>query len=158
MTDNQTDQQSPEATLEQQAASPAATTAQPPATEPTDGPQETADPKTRANAEAAKYRRQLRETEGQLEAANTQLAAVRDQHLATSLPKGLTLEAVKAAGYGWDNLAGEDGSLDADKLDAAAADTRARFGITHVGPVPGLGNIPTMGAKSSSFADAFKKH
>gem|GEM_PF-6343849 len=98
-----------------------------------------AEPAETPNREAARYRTQLREAEAERDDARAQLARIQGTMLARALARAdVTPEAVAAAGYGFANLADDDGNLDADKLTAAVADTAARIGV-RAGTTPDRG-------------------
>lgn len=110
------------------------------------------------SAEAARYRRKLRDAEKQLQSVTEQLNAVQKQHAENMLADlGVKPDAIWAVAELADLLA-EDGSIDADKLAQAVAAARERFGIppTPKGTVvPGVGNQPASQPKLDTWTDAF---
>jgi hypothetical protein len=93
----------------------------------------------RQNAEAAKWRKRLREAQVQHEAAIAALTAERDG-LADTLARtrqaqvdarlaeaGLDMRVLTAGGHTLDTLVGDDGLIDNGRLDAAVADSLVAF-------------------------------
>lgn len=107
------------------------------------------------NREAAKYRRQLRDAEGERDALRDRLAALQTaeaERLASTVLH-------KAAGL-WANgstladLLDEEGNLDAEKVTAAAESARDALGLLPFQPngtnyVPGEGNNPRYEPRTS---------
>jgi len=126
-----------------------------PEPEPVD---EVEDQQESSNAEAAKYRRKLRETEGQLEQARTQLEALQRQHVESLLAAtGVRPDAVWAVADLVD-LVAEDGTVSAEAVAAAVETARQKFGIAPISKgvhVPGAGKAPS-GPPRSTLADAFR--
>lgn len=110
------------------------------------------------NAEAAKWRRKLRETQAELEAAAAQLDAVQRQQVEFLLAKsGVKPEAVFAVAE-MSDLLNDDGGIDADKLDAAMATAQEKFGIVKPPKgnfVPGIGNRPNGLPRVDAWREAF---
>lgn len=77
----------------------------------------------KARREAANYRTKLR-------AAETKATALRDQLVTLTLGEGnVTLTALQAAGVNLDDLIGDDGTLDTDRVREAADTAREALGI-----------------------------
>lgn len=113
-----------------------------------------------ANSEAAKYRRQLRDTEAERDTLAGQLKTARENIVTHMLSKSpATLDAITAAGYEIDSLLDDDGNIDQEKLDAAAADTCERFNITIPMPRVTSGALSRVNSvklePEPSFANAF---
>lgn len=99
----------------------------------------------KASREAARYRRQLREAQGELESLKGQLEALRRAEVGRIVEAAkLKPEAVWAAGTDLANLLAEDGTVDAAKVAEAIKVTREVFGINPLPPAPpawGQGNV-----------------
>lgn len=110
------------------------------------------------NAEAAKYRRRLRDTEKQRDTLAAHVEALQRAHIEAALTKsGVKPDAVFAVAELAD-LVAEDGTIDADKLAAAVDAARAKFGITTPSKgahVPGVGNQPATRPRADAWRDAF---
>lgn len=130
-----------------------------PAAEQTEAPtppEADAEPTEKAGKEAARYRRQLRETEGALQAAQGATEAAQRalvEHLAQS--RGVKPAALWASGAELAALLTEDGNVDPQKVTEAAEGAAVSLGLART-PRPD----PTQGqghsAKSTpKFADAF---
>lgn len=136
--------------------------------EGTDAPAADADTATEApedeqeqespNSEAARYRRKLRETEGQLEQARTQLEALQRQHVESLLTAtGVRPDAVWAVADLVD-LVDQTGAVDAEAVAAAVETARQKFGIAPISKgvhVPAAGKAPS-GPPPPTLADAFR--
>lgn len=109
------------------------------------------------NAEAARYRRRLREAERQRDELAARVAALQQQQAERMLPAGIKPDAVWAVTGLADVLDG-DGLVDRDKLDAAVVAARERFGITKPSKgthVPGVGNQPDRTPRIDGWRQAF---
>lgn len=120
--------------------------------EPTDATEELADgtPESlapdnsdavaKARREAASYRTKLRETEQARDAAHGTVTALRRQvaeHMAAA--EGIKPDALWAAGYTPDDLANDQGGIDAEKVADAVSHTRERLGISRFSGVADQG-------------------
>lgn len=88
------------------------------------------DEQNKNGREAAKYRRQLRDVEQELEGTRGELLAAREHILTTtlsSIPEHVTVEALTAAGHPVESFF-TDGALDATTLQNAVKDVSKRFG------------------------------
>ena len=110
------------------------------------------------NAEAAKWRRKLRDTQSELKAVTAQLDAVqRQQAEALIAASGVKPQAVWAV----TELAGvldDDGSVSAEKVSEAVAAAREKFGIAKLSKgnvVPGVGNQPAGNPRVDRWQQAF---
>jgi hypothetical protein len=112
-----------------------------------------------ANAEAAKWRRQLRETEAQRDTLASQVDALQRQQIEAQD----TAAGVKPAAL-WKTselsaLISEDGTVDAELVATAIDTARQELGIQPIGKgayVPGVGGRPSATPKHDDFVDAFK--
>lgn len=112
----------------------------------------------KAGREAAKYRRQLRDAEGERDTLRGQLDQARAQIITAAMGKGrgVTVEALTAAGHDVADLFDADGHLDRDALDTAVTATAAKFGITPARlHLPSEGKIPSSSRDTANFAAAF---
>lgn len=122
--------------------------------EPVDGgaPEagEAEDPKRQANHEAAKYRRQLRDTEAERDALARQVDGLHQQIVETALaarlakPEGFWLSGAKPSEF-FD----QEGKLDLDALHARADEIAAQFGLQK----PLAGYVPTQGTGDPTAFD-----
>lgn len=114
------------------------------------------------NAEAKRYRLQLRQVEGERDQLTGQLDAARRQivegHASRTLyrPEGLWAAGIQPA-----DMFDADGQLDTDKLGDAITDAAGRLGLTRrpvAGPWQGKGNGPRAGEHGhrGDFSDAFR--
>ena len=129
-----------------------------PAQQPAEGAEGTEGPDTdqdsehggsKPDNEAAKRRRQLRETEGKLrdtEAERDTLAgtvdALRKQIVASHMPHGAKLNAdsLWTAGHNPADMFTAEGTIDAGKLTEAVRETHQKFGVRFgPDPIPGSG-------------------
>lgn len=111
------------------------------------------------NAEAAKYRRRLREAQAELKTVTAQLDAVQRQQIEAMLePSGVKPEAIWAVTE-LAELLDDTGSIDPDKLAGAIEAAREKFGIPKISKgnyVPGVGNQPSAIPRADAWTDAFK--
>lgn len=99
------------------------------------------DGKNPANREAAKYRRQLRETETQVTALEARVDALTRATVETAAAKVLKDGAsIWGAGATPDQFVGEDGRVDAVAVEAAANALAGQFS-----PKPKPGYVPAQG-------------
>lgn len=85
---------------------------------------------SRASREAARYRRQLRDVEGERDALRAQLDAIRRVEVDAQVARlGVKPAAVWASGVTLADVVAEDGTVDADRVAAAVAAARERFGL-----------------------------
>lgn len=123
-----------------------------------DAPTEDADDKP--GREAAKYRRQLRDTEAERDTLAASLDALQrrmvEQHAGKQISRP---EALWAAGIELSDLLDKDGVPDPEKIRAACADASDKLGLTRpVGGnyVPGEGRVTRQpGYVNKGFAAAF---
>lgn len=115
------------------------------------------------NAEAAKYRRQLRDTETERDALSGTVEALRRQLVAGAMPpmSKLSADALWNTGRNAAEFFGEDGQLDANELAAAVQEAHQALGV-HFGPdpVPGAGgghSGSSVTRQEVSWADAIKR-
>lgn len=108
----------------------------------------------------AKYRRQLRDTEAERDGLVGQLDAMRRAE-AERIAGNVIAEpsALWAADVQLEDLLGDAGTVDAEKVKAAARDAQERLGLqqrrTNVVPKEGGNSRPKS---STSFTDAFSPH
>ncbi|WP_043441842.1 hypothetical protein [Arthrobacter sp. L77] len=102
-----------------------------------DQPDATGDGKGTGNKEAAKYRRQLRETETERDALVETVGGLQRQIVAGNLPHGskMNADALWTAGRKPGDFFDEKGLLDTGKLTAAVRETHVALGV-HFGPEP----------------------
>jgi hypothetical protein len=147
------------------------TTEEPTETQPTDAVPEPTDDSTdpaeaKAGREAAKYRRQLRETEANLSATSSQLETAR-RLLAERDLGNLKADAFWKMHPEVSDLLNEDGSVSPDLVAAAARDAYDMLGLPGafsntqkglIGPyVPSEGTLPDRPISAGSdWDDAFK--
>ena len=108
------------------------------------------------NAEAAAYRRRLRDTEAERDKLTDRIAVLQRQQINTLLEReSITIDALEAAGSTLPDLLAEGGRVDTDKVLDAAERARDVLGINrHAGlHVPAEGKIPSPPA--SRFSAAF---
>ncbi|WP_394253302.1 hypothetical protein [Arthrobacter pityocampae] len=110
-----------------------------------DQPDATGDGKGTGNKEAAKYRRQLRETEAERDALVETVGGLQRQIVAGNLPHGATLsaDALWTVGRKPGDFFDEKGLLDTEKLTVAVKETHATLGV-RFGPAP----VPSSGSGS----------
>lgn len=95
----------------------------------TDTAAEDTEPTADDNAEAAKWRRQLRQAEAERDKVTATLTAVQRSRVeAVAATHGITADALWAAGAELDDLL-TDGQPDPAAIAAAVRDTREKFGI-----------------------------
>lgn len=111
------------------------------------------------NRREARYRRQLRDTEAERDQLAQQLEALRRDSAEAIARRTIAEPAgLWAAGVTVEALLAEDGTVDADKVTAAAEDARTRLGLA-AAPRRGL-VVPSEGSSprptpTPSFEDAF---
>ena len=113
---------------------------------------------TSVNAEAARWRRRLRDTEAELKAVTAQLDAVQRQQVEAALSEFAVKPDALWSVATLPDLLAEDGSVSADKLAQAIDTARERFGIPKqsVGShVPGIGNQPNTVPRVNRWREAF---
>jgi hypothetical protein len=117
----------------------------------------------KAGQEAAKYRKQLRDTEAERDALTGTVESLRRQIIAQNMPRAnkMTAEALWTAGHQAGEFFTEAGDLDAAKLEASTRAVHERFGVPfrNVDPVPGSGQRDPDGINwdGPSWGDAIKK-
>lgn len=112
-----------------------------------------------SNAEAAKFRRRLRETEKHRDQLAARVEALQRKHVETLLASTGVKPAAVFSVTDLDGLVDADGTVNAEKVTAAVNTARERFNIAPIGKgtvVPGLGNQPSIAPKADTFSDAFK--
>lgn len=111
----------------------------------------------KAGKEAAKYRRQLRDTEAERDALGEKVTALQRLAVETEARKHLRKpEALWAAGADLAGLLDENGLPDPVKVEAASNDAVQRLGLnTTPKPDPGQG-ARYSAPVGPSFSDAFK--
>jgi hypothetical protein len=110
------------------------------------------------NAEAAKWRRRLRETQAELEKTAAQLDAVHRQQVELMLADTGVKPAAVWTVTDVAELLGDDGAIDTEKVTAAVETARERFGIPKRATgnhVPGVGNQPSVLPKGDTWTQAF---
>lgn len=112
----------------------------------------------KAGKEAAKYRRQLRDTEAERDALGEKVTALQRLAVETEARKHLRKpEALWAAGADLAGLLDENGLPDPVKVEAASNDAVQRLGLnTTPKPDPSQGKSSYSGPSAPSFSDAFK--
>lgn len=101
------------------------------------------------NAEAAKYRRELRETQAELATAKEQLTTLRRAEVERlAEPEGVNGAALWASGVELDDLLNEDGTPNADAVTEAVTSARTAFGIN---PKPTTPSADGQGAVGESI-------
>lgn len=136
--------------------------------EPADTPADTEPAEAHEDApkavrEAAKYRRQLREVEGERDTLRAQLDAMRRAAVdAMADAAKVKPAALWASGAQLDDLLDEAGVVDPAKVTAAIAAARTSLGIPatpYAPPAAGQGNVGRSiydGKPEPRFADAFR--
>ncbi|MFJ4220631.1 hypothetical protein [Curtobacterium luteum] len=105
-------------------------TTQDTATTATDDEQQQQQPVGSGNAEAAKYRRELRDTQAELATVKEQLTTMRRAEVERlAEPEGVNGAALWASGVELDDLLNEDGTPNTDAVTAAVTSARTAFGI-----------------------------
>lgn len=103
----------------------------------------------RANKEAAKYRRQLRDTEAERDTLRTQLDAARWQLLEpTGKDEQISGEVMRKLGHTIDEFVRDDGGLDHDAYRATARALADELGLA----LPMGTYVPTEGAGKRNLA------
>jgi hypothetical protein len=115
-------------------------------TETVDAPHKTEEQQQNGNSEAAKYRRQLRETETERDTLRSRVESMQraevERIAGGRIEKG---SALWATGSELADLLDEDGNVDPDKVAEAADTARDSLGLKHVvdpGVIPSQGDIP----------------
>ena len=92
----------------------------------------------KAGRDAAKYRRQLRETESERDSLAGNVDSLRRQIVSSNMPKHsqLNVDALWATGRTPAEMFTPDGAFDAEKLTAAMQELHGRFGIRMGPPLP----------------------
>lgn len=127
--------------------------------------EDSADTEHRNGREAAKYRRQLRDTEQQLEAAQAALTAARGQILRTALTghkidrDTFNVDALEDSGLDPAELFNEDGALDQDAVDTAMQQLHETKPYLFTPPtrlvIPNEGMSPEQQSPAKTWQDAF---
>ncbi len=111
------------------------------------------------NAEAAKWRRQLRETEAERDTLTSQVEALQRQQIEAQVAAAGVKPAALWKTSELSTLLAEDGTVNAQLVAAAIDTARNELGIQPIGKgnhVPGVGGQPSALPKSDEFVDAFK--
>ncbi|WP_434619277.1 hypothetical protein [Arthrobacter sp. A5] len=117
-------------------------------------------PEGKAGRDAAKYRRQLRDTEAERDQLSASVETLRKQIVAGNMPHGSSAgaELLWTSGCNPADLFDEAGALDPDKLTTAVQDVHKRVGL-HFGPSPvhasGTGHY--TGTDGPTWSDALKR-
>jgi hypothetical protein len=107
-----------------------------------------------SNAEAARWRRKLRDAEGERDQLADQLDGVRRQLVEQHAVGQVTAKALWASGVTLDTLIGADGTVDYDAVDQAIKSAREAFGIGGAPKAsPRQGTEPTP-ALTATWSDA----
>lgn len=126
---------------------------------PDDAEQET-EPEESGNAEAAKYRRRLRDTETQLAEANQRIEALQRQQVDALIEAAGVKPAAVWTVAQLDTLLTEEGTVSVEAVTAAIDEARNTLGITPIGKgnvVPGIGNQPANSLEpKDTWTEAFK--
>lgn len=113
----------------------------------------------RGNREAAKYRRQLRDTETERDNLAGRLEALQKQTVETLAGQHLDKPAgLWASGTELEDLIDSEGNVDPDKVKAAAVAAREELGLTRPRGliIPNQGKTPeTYSRKTDTFESAF---
>ena len=117
-----------------------------------------------ANKEAAKYRRQLREAEGERDQFEQQVTSLQSQIIEANLD-GLKVEAWRAAHPTNEGFINDDGSVNLEAVSDGIRQVRSEFGIQTDKPLgmrpdmtqgSGLGSWTMPRGPEKEFEDAFK--
>lgn len=114
----------------------------------------------KAGQEAARYRKQLRETEAERDTLRGTVDKLQRGIIAQNMPHGskLNADALWKSGHSPADLFTADGGIDADKLTQAVKDTHQQFGL-RFGPDPvtasGTGSREGLG-QDKSWSDVLK--
>lgn len=136
-----------------------------PGTDPKDVEQTLSDAQEGAkgggNKEAAKYRRQLRDTEAEKDDLAGQVEGLRRQLVQLNMPHGskTNADALWATGRNAGDFFNDAGQLDAEKLTAAVRETHTALGLRYGPDViseSGTGN-GGMEPKRATWSDALKR-
>lgn len=127
-----------------------------------DAPQDTTEAEGHEDArEAAKWRRKLREAEGQRDSLQARVAALQTAEVDRMAEAAkIKPAALWASGATLEALLADDGTVDAEKVRAAVLVARDALGIAPTPPAPpawGQGKVgePIGGQAAPKFADAF---
>lgn len=110
------------------------------------------------NAEAAKWRRKLRDTEKERDTLAARVVDIQRNQIASLLEREhVTIDALTATGATLADLCDSGGRVDAERVRAAAERARDVLGIkVHAGlHVPAEGKIPPAAPSRPGFASAF---
>jgi hypothetical protein len=112
----------------------------------------------KAGQEAAKYRKQLRDTEAERDALTGTVDSLRRQLIAQNMPHGskLNADSLWTAGHNAADLFAADGAVDVGKLSEAVKDTHQKFGV-RFGPDPIPGSGTGQGAASAGEGPSWSK-
>ena len=129
----------------------------PPATAESGAEHDSAPESESANAEAARWRVKLRETETERDGLAAQLEAVRtDQVNAHATAAGITPKALWASGAQLPELLDDNGVVDPDKVAEAVAKARTELGIPTKQPARmGRSGLGPPRAPRDTWRDAF---
>lgn len=122
-----------------------------------DGQQQNESP----NAEAARWRKKLREAEADRDRLAEQVEALQRQQIEALVTAAGVKPAAVWAISSLDALVNDDGTVSAEAVTQAIDTARDQLGVTPLGkggaPIPGIGNRPTTAPKSprDRFAEAF---
>lgn len=126
----------------------------------TDQEQDEQQPEETKNAEAARYRRRLRETEAERDRLATQVDALRTAAVDDEVKaKGIQPAAFWAAGNTLADLLDDDGALDPDKIEAGVKNAVETLGLSrHRAPyVPREGRVTDPEGSVTSWESAFRR-
>lgn len=130
------------------------------AVEPAEAPEAPEGKASKTANEAAKYRRQLRDTEAERDTLAGSVDTLRKQIVAGNMPKGSSAgaELLWTSGSNPADFFDEAGALDPDKLTVAVKDAHQRLGL-HFGlsPVHGSGTGHYAGTDGPTWSDALKR-
>lgn len=99
------------------------------------------------NAEAAKFRKRLRETEAERDRLRDQVTALQRQQIEARVASAGVRPAALWAVTQLADLLTEDGAIDDTKIDTAVQTARDQLGVPVIGKgtvVPGVGNVPNL--------------
>lgn len=109
-----------------------------------------------ANQEAAKYRIRAKEAETARDEALQRVEALQWQIIAGSVPATtVTVDAIRAAGYGIADLTDDAGDVDSVRLQEATRDVEQRFGLKRPVIVPTEGGPGRSGGQGGDWEKAF---
>lgn len=111
---------------------------------------------TDTDNEAASYRRRLRDTEAQRDALTDRLATLQRAQADQIIESlGIRPQAVWLAGTTLDGLLGDDGDVDPERVQAAAAEAAESLGITPVRQPEGLSGLHSGTMRPPPAADGW---